>query len=801
MNNKENTTELLRCLESDSTNCDDLYQSQGPEFSYNANRAKENALTREVGTPKDKVNPPGRRYSNRRPTVEQIATQNGEVTPTNGRHVSLNRTPIDSSETEDEAVLAVDEGGLLRDNGNVQDPIIANAIDAQRVADEGLTVEGGNKAFPYISPLASTNFSGLTPINPLNDASSGANGNLYNVNLLQDEGIIYLRQYLSFDDEETGAVWRFQYAPQIAYTRSSTFQEDVTWGTNVQPAHFNNTSGKKVSIQGAILEGMTIGKTVTGAVRALETLMSVVNPDNEEQIAPYAYRLIVGGRTFTEPVSGRHSPFVIENISVKEELYDTNGEVLMYKVDMSLKEVPYYQINDGRKLLLVTQDQRTRAQATCDQISQSLARLDNEVAAREKQLKDVLAEVQTRGNKETTSLSLLKTRMKQVESNCQQDSKAYSEYIELFKDYNAKKCRTSKPIRGFHIIEELFQNDSGVYEILKGRPQLQDQSIFRYFAFDENGRSVPYFEVSETIKRRVGGSNPPYEFLKSVNPAVVSSSTSKRSANVRVKSDDLIPSCQHIRCTSKNIQRNANPENINLLFDAADRLLDNPDVVANMYPGLFSTVIKVEKARIFFPKTKIDVPVNSGRQFVCTDILNASNYGYSNAGNVVKDARSEANTVFNQSKFDRERFEDSAVQAGACVVHIKQILLKTKKEAKNRNCNEKALNFGLFDQYSEYINRLNAIFEKVVAEFTSSGIPRNQLIDALEEKDACSRYISKESFLQKVLPGNPIYADGVYGSCRSAYAIVQTTNEIIKSLEDVEDLEDKNPFKDITLAK
>jgi len=217
-------------------------------------------------------------------------------------------------------------------------------------------------SFPFVKTAIELAPSGMEKFPVTEELASPS---LYNVNLLNTEGIIYLKQYTT-DASETGLVFRFQFAPQdISYQRTAQLQSDPTWGTNVQPKHFTMTSGKKINLGNIVLDGMTVGNTVTNSIKALEILMSINEKAPIAQVSPYCYKLIIGDRTLADPFSNRHIPFVITSLQVKEEAYSPQGEVLHAVVSLSLEEIPFYQVNDGRKLMMLFEGATSEDEDNC----------------------------------------------------------------------------------------------------------------------------------------------------------------------------------------------------------------------------------------------------------------------------------------------------------------------------------------------------------------------------------------------------------------------------------------------------
>jgi hypothetical protein len=234
-------------------------------------------------------------------------------------------------------------------------------------------------AFPYVKTAIEFAPSGMDKF-PVTEPLPSPS--LYNVDLLNTEGVIYLKQYTT-SASETGLVFRFQFAPQdISYQRTAQLQSDPTWGTNVQPKHFTMTSGKKINLGNIMLDGMTIGNTVTNSIKALEILMSINEKAPIAQVSPYCYKLIIGDRTLSDPFTNRHLPFVITSLQVKEEAYTPQGEVLHANVSLTLEEIPFYQVNDGRKLMMLFEGATSEDEDNCQNKANTIRTLNNSLEER-----------------------------------------------------------------------------------------------------------------------------------------------------------------------------------------------------------------------------------------------------------------------------------------------------------------------------------------------------------------------------------------------------------------------------------
>jgi hypothetical protein len=91
------------------------------------------------------------------------------------------------------------------------------------------------------------------------------------------------------------------------------------------------------------VEGFVRGVTVEGKIAALENLMNYdLNPTDGFVSVP-VYQV-----TANDKVYGNGGFFVIKDIKVQEKMRDLKGNATRALVDISLMEVPEYQVNSGR---------------------------------------------------------------------------------------------------------------------------------------------------------------------------------------------------------------------------------------------------------------------------------------------------------------------------------------------------------------------------------------------------------------------------------------------------------------------
>jgi hypothetical protein len=326
--------------------------------------------------------------------------------------------------------------------------------------------------FVYISPLVKTEIPGYDDIpEPYGEVNFGKNGHLYDPKLDFNDGVMYLKRYLANNEDESfntakGGEWRFQYAPaDNKWAREATYQQDATWSSNQQPYHFKNVSGKVFEFNNVIMEGVTLGKSLDGAIKSLERMLCVNNAAETPQYSPFAFRLIVAGKTYSDPVTGIHIPFVLTQLSVIEEAYDLNGRLIECTINLTMREVPAYQVNYGRKLnLIAAQVGLTPESDKCP----GLLREYNKLLTQMKGTRDYFEQLQKDrfgDGADYNPSNISEAEKKTLESNC---TKQAADYIQLKKlaAEIAKICPGAKGINLAEpkiIYDEPYQNPGGLF--------------------------------------------------------------------------------------------------------------------------------------------------------------------------------------------------------------------------------------------------------------------------------------------------------------------------------------------------
>ena len=148
-----------------------------------------------------------------------------------------------------------------------------------------------------------------------------------------------------------GSAWTFITAPEgISWTTSNAVSRVDVFGTNNPPVVSGARGMRDLTLSNALVEGFVRQKSIEGKVSALEKLMDYrLNPTDGFVSVP-AYQLWANNKSY----GGSNGYFVINSVSVQETMRDIQGNATRAFVDISLTQVPEYQVNSGRDLAGLT---------------------------------------------------------------------------------------------------------------------------------------------------------------------------------------------------------------------------------------------------------------------------------------------------------------------------------------------------------------------------------------------------------------------------------------------------------------
>jgi hypothetical protein len=87
---------------------------------------------------------------------------------------------------------------------------------------------------------------------------------------------------------------------------------------------------------------------VEGKIKALENLMNYGANSSDGFVSVPVYQFWANKKKYGAPMEGGKGFFIIKDVRVSEEMRDLRGDTTRAKVDISLMQVPEYQVNSGR---------------------------------------------------------------------------------------------------------------------------------------------------------------------------------------------------------------------------------------------------------------------------------------------------------------------------------------------------------------------------------------------------------------------------------------------------------------------
>lgn len=141
------------------------------------------------------------------------------------------------------------------------------------------------------------------------------------------------------------AGWSFITAPEdVSWDVSNQASRVDIFGTNNPPLIAGSRGMRDLSLGNSLVEGFVRGVTVEGKIAALEKLMNYKLNQTDGFVGVPVYQV-----TANDKVYG-NGYFIIKDIKIKETMRDLRGNSTRAYVDISLMEVPEYQVNSGRDL-------------------------------------------------------------------------------------------------------------------------------------------------------------------------------------------------------------------------------------------------------------------------------------------------------------------------------------------------------------------------------------------------------------------------------------------------------------------
>jgi hypothetical protein len=144
---------------------------------------------------------------------------------------------------------------------------------------------------------------------------------------------------------QASPAWTFITAPEdISWDIANNSSRVDIFGTNNPPVVAGSRGMRDLTLGNSLVEGFVRGVTVEGKVAALENLMSYGLNTSDGFVSVPVYQVWANEKSY----GGPEAYYIIKDVKVKEAMRDLKGNSTRAYVDISLMQVPAYQVNSGR---------------------------------------------------------------------------------------------------------------------------------------------------------------------------------------------------------------------------------------------------------------------------------------------------------------------------------------------------------------------------------------------------------------------------------------------------------------------
>lgn len=142
-----------------------------------------------------------------------------------------------------------------------------------------------------------------------------------------------------------GGGWTFICAPEdVSWSVANAASRIDIFGTNNPPVVAGTKGMRDLNLGNALVEGFTRKVTIEGKIAALEKLTEYSLNSTDGFVSVPVYQVWANAKSY----GGPQAFFIIKDINVKETMRDLQGNATRAYVDISLMQVPAYQVNSGR---------------------------------------------------------------------------------------------------------------------------------------------------------------------------------------------------------------------------------------------------------------------------------------------------------------------------------------------------------------------------------------------------------------------------------------------------------------------
>jgi hypothetical protein len=139
--------------------------------------------------------------------------------------------------------------------------------------------------------------------------------------------------------------WSFITAPEdVSWDIANNAQRVDIFGTNNPPVVAGSRGMRDLTLGNALVEGFVRNVQVEGKVAALEALMNYNLNASDGFVSVPVYQVWANEKSY----GGTEAYYIIKDVKVKEAMRDLKGNATRAYVDISLMQVPKYQVNSGR---------------------------------------------------------------------------------------------------------------------------------------------------------------------------------------------------------------------------------------------------------------------------------------------------------------------------------------------------------------------------------------------------------------------------------------------------------------------
>ena len=145
--------------------------------------------------------------------------------------------------------------------------------------------------------------------------------------------------------------WTFITAPEdVSWDIANQANRVDIFGTNNPPVVAGSRGMRDLTLGNALVEGFVRGKQVEYKVQALEKLLNYGLNTSDGFVSVPVYQVWANSKSY----GGPDAYYIIKDVRVKETMRDLTGNSTRAYVDISLMQVPAYQVNSGRDLASAT---------------------------------------------------------------------------------------------------------------------------------------------------------------------------------------------------------------------------------------------------------------------------------------------------------------------------------------------------------------------------------------------------------------------------------------------------------------